>query len=325
MMQSIHNRELVAFHGGNFPIRGTYHRASNEQAGVQKPGRLGVIFLNSLSLPRTATGDSSAEWADALAECGYPCFRVDLPGLGDSEGDLPADLLSYINGGGFAPAASSVAKEITERFDLAGVVLVGHCAGAVSAVLAAAKASECKGLILMDVYFHLPQAVRPKFRQYLSNWALKSAPGRMASNLYDRLRRLRLRVQANRLPENANLPLLRCWKQVASSGQPILMLKAPARKAIGTKARVGEFDYLQYALKTAGPQSQVIVKFAEGTDHSFANRLGRAAVRQEMGSWLEAFFPAACPAGKGTVSPISGSPVRARPSKEVVVMTSSST
>ena len=124
MMQSIHNRELVAFHGGNFPIRGTYHRASNEQAGVQKPGRLGVIFLNSLSLPRTATGDSSAEWADALAECGYPCFRVDLPGLGDSEGDLPADLLSYINGGGFAPAASSEPRTATCLRSISASVVV---------------------------------------------------------------------------------------------------------------------------------------------------------------------------------------------------------
>ena len=290
-MQSIHNRELISLEGDPFPMRGICHRARNQNSGVHKRKPLGIIFLNSLSLPRTATGDSSVDWADSLAECGYPCFRIDLPGLGDSEGDLPPDLLNFINAGGFAAAASSMARQVTERFDLAGVVLVGHCAGAVSALLAASRAPECKGLILMDVYFHLPQAVRPKFRRLLSDWALRSAPGRVASNIYDRIRKLRLRMHEGSLPENANVPLLRCWKQVASSGQPILMVKAPARKAVGAKPRAGEFDYLGYAMKTAGPRSQVTVKIADGTDHSFANRLGRAAVRREMKLWLDAFFP----------------------------------
>lgn len=291
MMQEMNCRELITLQGDPFPIHGTWHRARNVVSGVRKRKPVGIVFLNSLSLPRAATGDSSVEWADALAECGYPSFRVDLPGLGDSDGHLPSDLLNFINSGGFAAAATSIAKQITQRFDLAGVVLAGHCAGAVSALLAAANAPECKGLVLMDVYFHLPQAVRPKFRRILSDWALRSAPGRVASNLYDRLRKLRLQFKAANLPENANLPLLRCWKQVASGGQPILMLKAPARKAVGTKPRAGEFDYLAYALKTAGPQGRVSIRFAEGTDHSFANRLGRAAVRREMAIWLDSYFP----------------------------------
>lgn len=290
MRQCVDGRKLITLHGEGFPIRGTYHPARDEGIRLDERRRIGVLFLNSLSLPRAATGDSAVEWAESLAETGYPCFRVDLPGLGDSAGDLPSDLLNYINEGGFARAASEIARLIKDQFDLKGIVIAGHCAGAVSALFAADITPECKGLVLMDMYFHLPQAVRPKFRRYMSDWALKSALGRLMSKVYDRIRQLNLNLQPDNLPENANLRLLRCWKRVASSGQPILMLKAPARKAVGTKPRAGEFDYLNYAMNTRGPQARVQLRFAAGTDHSFANRKGRASVRCEIGTWLDTYF-----------------------------------
>jgi pimeloyl-ACP methyl ester carboxylesterase len=144
--------------------------------------------LNSLSLPRAATGDSSVYWAECFAACGYPSFRIDLPGLGDSDGNLPQDLLGFINSGGFKSAAAQKVRELVESFNLSGIVLFGHCAGAVSSLFAAAKLPECKGLILLDVYFHLPQAVRPVMRRKLSDWALKSRLGRIASDIYHQLR-----------------------------------------------------------------------------------------------------------------------------------------
>jgi hypothetical protein len=54
---------------------------------------------------------------------------------------------------------------------------------------------------------------------------------------------------------------------------------------------VGEFDYLQHALKLAGRKSRVSVRVAEGANHSFANRLGREAVRVHTETWLDEFFP----------------------------------
>ena len=79
---------------------------------------------------------------------------------------------------------------------------------------------------------------------------------------------------------------------MASAGLPILFIKAPGLKTSGTKPRVGEFDYLKYVLGLAGRKSQVVVQFIAGTDHSFANRVGRAAVRERMESWLSGSFPA---------------------------------
>jgi pimeloyl-ACP methyl ester carboxylesterase len=296
MEQATERRELITLDGHGVLLRGTFHKPHGSSCDAQPdPGtwnRIGVVFLNSLSLPRAATGDSAVYWAESLADCGYPSFRLDLPGLGDTAGDIPLELLNFINAGGYASIAAAKVDELVERFDLSGVVLVGHCAGTVSAIYAAAAgAGNCKGLILLDPYFHLPIAIRPKVRQGLSNWALKSRFGGVLSNIYDRVRDVLLILRRNAPPGNANFGLLGRWKEVASTGLPILFLKAPARKAQGTKPRAGEFDYLKYVLGLAGRNSKVMVELIQGTDHSFANRQGRAAVRQVTERWLASHFP----------------------------------
>ncbi len=295
MNGAIRRRELITLDGLGVLVRGTYHKPVDEvldcHNSQSEAGRIGLLFLNSLSIPRTATGDSAVYWADALARCGYPVFRCDLPGLGDSSGTVPNDLLDFMNDGGFGPIGASKAKELVERFNLAGVVIVGHCAGAITAIHVAAMYPECKGLILMDPYFHFQKAIRPKLRQGLSDWARRSKIGGLFSNIYDVARDVRRRVLRNRPPENANLALLSRWKQVASGGLPILFLKAPGLKTSSAKPRVGEFDYLKHVLGLAGHKARVVVQFIAGTDHSFANRVGRAAVRKSMEDWLAAHFP----------------------------------
>lgn len=314
MNSSIENRELITLDAEQGLIHGTFHDVPNGNTAVRR-SPVGVLFLNSLSLPRAATGDSAVYWADSLARAGYPTFRIDLPGLGDSIAELPSNLLDFINSGGFAASAVSVADQIVERFQLSGIVIVGHCAGAVSALFAAARSRHCRGVIMLDAYFHLPNAVRPVFRQKLSDWALHSRLGRVASSFYDRVRALRLYLRRNKLPENANRGLLRCWGEVASSGTPILILKAPARKTTGTKPRTGEFDYLEYVLTAAGKRSRVSVKLIEGTDHSFANRAGRQAVAAQLEVWLHTYCaPSASQEGR----PTAGSPEPARQESVIV-------
>jgi hypothetical protein len=128
-------------------------------------------------------------------------------------------------------------------------------------------------------------------RRGLSDWALRSSSGRMLSNLYDRTRNIRLRLRGNAPPRNANLPLLSRWREVASTGLPVLIIKAPARKAAGTSPRVGEFDYLKHVLNLAGRKGRVVVELIQGTDHSFANRLGRIGVQQRIERWLGNYLP----------------------------------
>jgi len=300
MLESVGNRRLFVLEALGARIQGTCHLPAEAKSWTtprtRSENRLGVVFVNSLSLPRAASGDSAVQWADALAASGFPSFRVDLPGIGDSEGTTSTDLLDVINAGGFAAVAAAAAHELVDRFQLSGLVLFGHCGGSVSALFAAAACKECKGLVLLDPYFHLPQAKRPRIREELSGWARRSKVGRALSNLYDRARNLKLSVRGSVLPANANTHLLARWKQVAGSELPILLLRAPGIKANGPKPRVGEFDYIEYAVKTAGRKSRVSLEFVQDADHSFANREGRLAVQQHLHDWLaRCFVPQASP------------------------------
>jgi pimeloyl-ACP methyl ester carboxylesterase len=297
MIEALETRELITLDGSDVWMRGTYHRPYDDNSEMKtilpERDRLGVVFLNSLSVPRASTGDSAVYWADAFAGCGYPSFRLDLPGLGDTFGQIPNELLDYINAGNYAAVTASKLKELVDRYALSGVVVVGHCAGALTAVFAASGCKEVKGLIMMDPYFHLPQAVRPKARQGLSDWARRTRFGGFLSNIYDRARELQRRIRRNSPPKNANFALLARWKQVASTGLPILMIKAPGLKSPGIKPRTGEFDYLRHALMLAGNRRRIVIELIEGTDHSFADRAGRAAVRQRIKNWLTDQFPQA--------------------------------
>jgi pimeloyl-ACP methyl ester carboxylesterase len=282
--------------GPDGDIRGTYHRP-NEGSFYPRslpiaPGRIGVLFLNSTSPTRAQNGDAAVYLADSFASCGYPSFRLDLPGFGDSQGEPPADMVGFINRGAYASIASAKARELVARFNLSGVVFAGHCAGAVSALYAAAASSECRGIILIGPYFHLPLARKPsKIQQELTVWAMKSQLGKLFHKCYGALRKARSNLRWSSLPENANSALLCCWKNRASSGMPILMLTAPERKGSGMNPRKAEFDYLKYALKIAGRESRVVLGVTDGANNAFANSLGREAVRRQSEQWLKSCFP----------------------------------
>jgi pimeloyl-ACP methyl ester carboxylesterase len=293
MQQTIETRELFELDAIDGVVRGTYHKAHNESSlplSDLTEERIGVVFLNSLTPTRAATGDSAVYWAESFAELGYPSFRFDPPGFGDSDGEPPTELLNFVNAGGYASISSASITELARRFRLSGVVTVGLCAGAVSALYTAAASKECRGVVLMDPYFFVPvvtglnrwQELQRKFTNRMS----RNARGRQIISIYDRLTSFKKFLPGNSLPPSANVPLLNCWKSVSSAGMPILLLKAPH-----TNLKVGEFDYLNYILETAGPRSRVQVKVVEDTGHSFANRVGRAAVRETTENWLRVCFP----------------------------------
>ena len=300
MNEATNTRGLISVVVGGQNVRGTYHKPrvpaafSGKSRGDSK--RVGIVFLNSGFLPRAAAGDSAVYWAEALANCGYPCFRFDLPGLGDSDGKAPEGILDYINAGGYSPVLSATVKWVVKRYELSSAVIIAHCAGGVSAVFAAASTKECSGLVVMDPYFHLPKVERPTIRKGISAWVSWSKLGAGVSYLYDRMRYVRLLLKRNRLPENANLPLIRCWRQLLSEGLPILILKAPGLKTRGLKPRMGEFDYLTYIQTLGGRNRRLTVKLVDRTNHSFADDVGRRAVREQTEQWLRSTFGFAEPA-----------------------------
>jgi pimeloyl-ACP methyl ester carboxylesterase len=203
--------------------------------------------------------------------------------------------MSFINSGGYAAVTVEIMNQIIARYNLSSLIIVAHCSGTVTALFAAATHKDCSGLVLLEPYFHLPPPVATKTREALSDWAASNRLGGVLSNLFDRLKdlRLRLRLRISELPGNANLPLLDCWKSLASAGLPILVLKAPAPKASGSKPRLGEFDYLSHVIGLGGGRSRVDLRVIESAGHSFADRAGRVAVREFTETWLDEYFPVA--------------------------------
>lgn len=288
MKEAIETRELIVLDGLDVVIRGTYHKTYDDchrtQSKAIERGRIGVLFLNSPSPTRAAQGDSAVYWADSFAERGYPSFRLDLPGFGDSEGEPPTELVNSLNQGGYASIASVKIRELVTRFNLAGVVIVDQCSSGSSALYAAASCPECKGLVLLDPRFDLPDIIGSTMRRRSRD--LVSQGNRLSSEICDSQKRTRLFLCGVDSPGNAAPPLLRRWAELPSAELPILIFKALSRKP-----KLGEFDYLDSIVGLAARDSQVVIKVLDGADRSFASRLGRVTVRQRTEQWLNACFP----------------------------------
>jgi len=289
VIQKIESRELFTLDCQGGTLSGTYHVPAQ---GLVGSNRTGILLLSGFPMPRTAHGDAAVHWATSFAQLGYPSFRVDLPGVGDSRGNVPAELLEYTSAGGYERVAAELVGQIVARYELAGVVILGQCAGAISAIFAAAISEECRGLILLDPPFNLPPAVRPKtVKRALFHWTTKSRIGGLLSDVYDQFKKLSLQLRKNAPPENANFPLLKRWKHIASAGLPILLLNAPEPKASDNKPRAGKFDYRRHILDLAGSRSRVEARVVSGANHTFSNPAGKATIREHVAQWMPKFFP----------------------------------
>jgi pimeloyl-ACP methyl ester carboxylesterase len=290
----IQGRELLSLEVLDYTVQGTCHfpqdASPDVHGAVANHKGTGILLLSGLLAPRAGLGDSLVYWADSLAKGGYPCFRFDLPGTCDSSGAPPAELTNFVNAGSYEAATVEIIKQIRLRYDLESMVLIGHCSGAVTSLFAASSCDGCRGLVLLEPYFHLFPPVATKNRAALSEWAASNRLGGILSNIFDRLKELRLRLRRSELPGNANLPLIKRWKNLASAGLPILVLKVPAVKAAGAKPRLGEFDYLTYVAGIGGSRRRIDIRVVEGTTHSFANRAGRTAVLGNTEAWLGEYF-----------------------------------
>lgn len=306
MKIAIETRAVITVDAGGICLRGTYHKPQDDKSGAADPeekNRIGILFLSGGVLPRAATGDSAVYWADRLAKTGYRCFRFDLPGLGDSDGDLSKTeigFLSLVNAGAYAPEVSRIVDHLVARFNLWGVVVTGHCSGAVTALYSAAANEHIKGLILLDPYFHVQkewEIQNPLVRWHLRIIRKVVGDGSIQSyqravklqsyirDIYARRRYIRLLIGPKELPSAANLPLIRCWNRLASRGLRMLVLRSPS-----STPKSGEFDYIAHLQAISDRDCHISVKLIDGTTHAFAERHGKEAVRKYTEHWLGECF-----------------------------------
>jgi pimeloyl-ACP methyl ester carboxylesterase len=295
---------------GGVCLRGTCHKPPDEtlypSPDPDNGNPIGIVFLSWL-IPRSGNGDSAVYWAESMAKCGYLAFRFDFPGLGDSDGDLSTPGID-VDAGAYGPALSGIANHLVERFHLSALVVVGHCAGALTALYAAAANEHIKGLILLDPYFHVQPS--SKIPNVVLSWRTRvvkalawdvigqrhlrhAGVGLLSSirTIYHNLNPNRLFLRRKKLPCNANLSLIRCWEQLVASGIRMLVLRSPT-----TTPKSGEFDYVEFLRPRSDSASLVTVKLIErvgavACTHAFAERHGKETVRMNTEQWLSVYFP----------------------------------
>lgn len=298
-------RNCIQFEIDGQWLRGVCHEPPGV-SGDPESGRTGVLFGNSGWLPRSGRGDLSVHLADAQAQDGYWAFRFDMPGLGDSDGDLPTEsweLLNMIQVGDHGPFTCWLAGELKKRYGLEKIILAGHCGSAMSAVYAAMldNSNVVSGLILMDMVFEaVPRAVlangspgQPapplrnffgKARRLAKRWILKAPGGDKLKTLYRQSIRASEKFRGLDVPANSNTKLMEAWRRVMDKRLPTLIISAH-HPAAG-----GKFDYLAY-LKVE-QQPGVTSVAIEGTTHSFLEGNGGQAVLAHCANWLHEHFPA---------------------------------
>jgi len=155
---------------------GTLHRPERRTSDV------GLLWVNFGYVPRDGHGGLASQASDALARDGVPCFRFDLPGLGDAPGPLPSvthDFFPVVTGGRFTEVTVELVEALCAREHLAGLVVAGLCGGAVNAIFTAdAARGLVRGLVLLEPELYVtepkaadgsvePMRLRPWLRQLL--------------------------------------------------------------------------------------------------------------------------------------------------------------
>ncbi len=118
-----------------------------------------ILMLNPGHVGRSGAGDLEALVGDQLAALGYPVYRFDFPGLGDTYGELPGwetDYFRFIQEGGNTDMALGLIEFVNLREEAQNIVLIGLCGGAITALFAASRASESiQGIAILDTDFSL--------------------------------------------------------------------------------------------------------------------------------------------------------------------------
>lgn len=306
-------------------LRGVVHVPSL-QANSGLDG-MGVVILHPGFLPRSAQSDSAVTMADTLARNGIPTVRIDLPGLGDSEGDLPEDSFTFIDQvqeGGLADIAFECVERIKSRLGWRRVIVGGHCGGAITAFFAAAarKQNWPAGIFALDVIYYLVRPIHPPVkssngavvrpprglrREVLRNeirLALLNSP--LGGPLQKAAQRSREWIKALKPRGGTPAPLDRKPSNPESLARPVLPAEANIKLLTSVEklllselpilfvtaddpTKPSDFNYTGYML--ARHAGRATHSKLTGTDHGFISGDGKSRVSECVLNWILGVFP----------------------------------
>ncbi len=138
-------------------------------ASAEKPG---VIFLNSGILHRVGASRIYVKMARKLSALGYPTFRFDHAGVGDS--DVRRDDRSFLESA--IHEAKTAMDLVQERKGVDRFVLAGLCSGADMAYWVALEDERVVGLVQLDPFVYRTR--KAVLRHYLPRLLSPAAWGR---------------------------------------------------------------------------------------------------------------------------------------------------
>lgn len=140
-MVSLNSEKPVCFKSRGKNLFGILHRAENNSRDV------GVILLNAGLQYRVGPHRIYVKIARRLSKLGFFVLRIDFPGIGDSEGEIRDVHFDLFDTEDTINAIDLFSKE--EK--IKKVVLLGICAGARNAIMAAIKDSRVDAIISLSL------------------------------------------------------------------------------------------------------------------------------------------------------------------------------
>jgi pimeloyl-ACP methyl ester carboxylesterase len=248
---------------------GTCHAPTPARAGeLSSAPSVGVLLVNAGSAPRSGNSDLSVQIGDRLALRGFPVFRFDLRGLGDSSGPTPVDVDSFRNevlAGRNDEAVVALIERLQLELGLERVIVGGLCGAALPSVraLQAGRASPA-GLILLEPNFRVP------------------AQEESARPVRALLRSLSRRL-GHKLPSDVNEPLVTLWLDGIARGVRSLVVVAGEEDTERYVARILE------SMPDRAPDAVACVRVPQ-TNHLFTRGRGRDGVLSAVERWMTENF-----------------------------------
>lgn len=307
-------RQILSIEVNAVPLIGTAHLPAGDGSAVA--GRIAlsapaVLLLNFGQVCRSGPGNISVEMADRLCDEGFAVFRFDLPGLGDTVGDLPRYHETYwrfVEGGGQTPWVCSLVDALKRRYAPRGFILGGLCGGAITSIyVAERRRADTLGLLLMEPSLRRSPAIgtesmpgtqsvqseqglwarlrgqRNQLERSVRLWVRGTRCLDPLRHTYQLAERKLWSIRRGPLPAVMNAPLIRGWQKLQASGLPMLVMGAPGN----------DREYIKHELFPEGKRKQMVVIDLNQTNHLFTAGNGKQRAIEEAAQWMAATFPAA--------------------------------
>ncbi len=272
--------------------------AGREIVGIMHPGRTpraeaAVIFLNAGPQYRVGPHRLYVKAARRMAELGFTVFRLDLPGIGDSEGSLRVDTYDCFE----VPDVLSAVEFALERTEANAVILLGLCAGARCAVKAAAEEARVRSVVLWSLpIVHDSSPIRDRgsaemsgtaAKHILKGWLKKSlSPGAWMRRISSSGRSHSVReVFASLLPGGAKGQKPR--DEQFFSALESLLLQGKAIVVYGERDAIPLREFQeQYEGNSSRPEYHFDFHVIPGADHTFSTRSAQVELINTTVDWL---------------------------------------